>query len=98
MIEDDGRDDMTDRTTPQDLRAHVQLVRARSVTKSASGATFRVNATPPHQGKREAARRLKQIRAGTLSGPVVSPAARYAAHGLVDPATLSFVERPDGQP
>lgn len=45
----------------------------------------------PHQGRRERARRLRQVRRGVLKGPHVTDAARYAAHGLVGPDALKLV-------
>jgi hypothetical protein len=53
-----------------------------------------VKAQPaPHQGRSEAARRLRQVRAGRLRGAVVSEEARYAAHGLVAPGSVALIER-----
>lgn len=48
----------------------------------------------PHQGDRERRRRLRQVRAGKLSGPngFVSEEARYAAHGLTAPSELQLVK------
>jgi hypothetical protein len=54
---------------------------------------FREPQPAPHQGRREAARRLRQVRAGRLQGAVVSEEARYAAHGLVAPGSVALIER-----
>lgn len=43
---------------------------------------------------REQKRRLKQIRAGTLKGPVVSVEARYTATGIHPASDLSIVAQP----
>lgn len=39
-----------------------------------------------HDGRSARARRLKQIRAGTLKGPAVTHEARLTAHGLLAPS------------
>lgn len=48
--------------------------------------------TASFQGKRERARRLKQIRAAILQGAVVSEDATYAAHGLIHPAAMPLIK------
>lgn len=50
----------------------------------------------PHQSKREARRRLRQIAAGTLKGPetFISVGVRYAAIGLTDPNDMTFIVEP----
>ncbi len=46
----------------------------------------------PHQSSKEMKRRMKQIAAGSLKGPVVSMAARYKAAGLSSLDDISLVK------
>lgn len=48
----------------------------------------------PHQGRREARRRLRQISAGSLTeSNGATLAARYVAAGLIDPTEAYFIKK-----
>lgn len=48
----------------------------------------------PHQGQREKARRVRQLRAGTVQNSTVSDRARLNAMGLIHPSQAQIVRVP----